>query len=51
MTVFLIQQYITDTKLSVMTFYKMPLCKWMFKKENSKLGDFARPLQKKKIAF
>lgn len=46
MIVFLIPQYITDTKQSVLTFYKMPLCKWMFKEENSKPGDFTRPLQK-----
>lgn len=51
MIVFLIQQYVTDIKPSVMAFYKMPLCKWMFKKENSKLGDFTRPLQKKNIVF
>lgn len=44
MIVFLIQKYIIATKQSVMTFYKMPLCKWMFKEENSKSGDFTRPL-------
>lgn len=51
MVVFLIQQYITDTKQSVMSFYKMSQCKRMFKEENSKPANFTRPLQKKKYSY
>lgn len=51
MIVFLIQQYITDTKQTLMSLYKMQRCKWKSKEENSKPRIFTKPLQKKKLAI